>query len=116
MPGDNLQATFRLGAQRQALQALVPCDSLSQSFEHGLWHRTRVHVLLAQCRGWDLPEFQAVPELENLLRLNGRWRLLLLGSGRLAHQVSSGRASSASWPLLLRTYRFGSRLDRRFET
>jgi hypothetical protein len=26
MPGDNLQSAFRLGAQRQALQAFVACD------------------------------------------------------------------------------------------
>src|SRR5438552_3849042 len=71
---DDLEAPLRLGAQRQALQALVAGDGLRQALEHRLGHGAGVDILLAQGRGVSLPEFQAVAEFENSLGPDyGRW-------------------------------------------
>src|SRR5207245_903100 len=70
MTGDYLQTPLGLGAERKALKSLVARNGLRQALEHSLGHRAGVDILLAQGRGVNLPEFQAVAEFQNSLRLD----------------------------------------------
>src|SRR5438552_4084987 len=81
---DDLEAPLRLGAQRKALKSLVARNSLGQALEHGLGHRAGVDILLAQGRGVNFPEFQAVAEFQNSQGLD---------YGRRARGISLSRAS-----------------------
>ena len=84
MTRDYFQPSFRLGAQRQALKALVTRDGLGQPLKHRLGHRAGVHILLAQSRGVNLPKLQAVAEFQDSLGLD---------YGRRACGVSLSRPS-----------------------